>query len=169
MASQDGGANVWEKALLGVIRNELEQLRYLIENKSGDTEPPDVHAQISRFGGLTDLAFAESLELSVASRAVIESMAREAEALVRNSFEFSQPDPDGQLENEQQAANAMYDAILQNLPYLAEGDRSQYAMALSKEVFSILQRHVGDRADFELVTQAVLVQDYRVMKLAGSS
>ncbi|HBP6615031.1 TPA: hypothetical protein L6B15_32240 [Pseudomonas aeruginosa] len=64
---------------------------------------------------------------------------------------------------------SMYDAILLNLSYLAEGDSSKYAMALSKEAFSSLQRHVGDRADFELVTQAVLVQDYRVMRLAGSS
>ncbi|HCF6146666.1 hypothetical protein [Pseudomonas aeruginosa] len=158
-----------EKSLLGVIRNEVEQLRYLIENQSGDTEPPDVHAQISRLGGLTDLAFAEGLGLSVASRAVIELMAHEAEEMVRNSTDFSRPSPGRRLEIEQQAAMSMYDAILLNLSYLAEGDSSQYAMALSKEAFSSLQRHVGDRADFELVTQAVLVQDYRVMKLAGSS
>lgn len=88
MSDQERGPFAWEKALLGVISNEVAQLRYLLANKDGDTELPDVHAQISRLGGLTDLVFAESFGLSKASRAAIESMAYEAEGLVRDNIDF---------------------------------------------------------------------------------
>lgn len=169
MTDQGRDSFSWELPLLRMIENEVEQLRYLIEDQSGDTEPSDVHAQISRLGGLTDLVFAEGLVLSTGTRTAIEALAQEAGELVRSGIDFSRPSSERQLEIEQQAAHQMYEAILLNLPYLAEGDRSQYALALSKEAFSSLQRHVGDQADFQVVMQAVLVQDYRVMKLAGSS
>lgn len=169
MTDQGRDSFAWEHSLLRVIENEVEQLRYLIENRSGDTEPSDVHAQISRVGGLTDLVFADDLVLSTGARTAIEALALQAGEMVRSGTDFSRPSSARLLEIEQQAAHQMYEAILLNLPCLAEGDRSQHALALSKEAFSSLQRHVGDRADFDVVTRAVLVQDYRVMKLAGSS
>jgi hypothetical protein len=169
MADQGRDSFSWEHSLLRVIENEVEQLRYLIEDQSEDTQPPDLHAQISRLGGLTDLIFADDIVLSAGTRTAIETLAHQAGEMVRRGIGSSRPSSSKQLEIEQQAAHQMYEAILLNLPYLAEGDRSQYALALSKEAFSSLQRHVGDRADFEVVMGTVLVQDYRVMKLAGSS
>ncbi|MDG9928011.1 MULTISPECIES: hypothetical protein [unclassified Pseudomonas] len=169
MANQSRDSSSWEHSLLQVIESEVEQLRYLIEDQSGDTEPPDVRAQISRLGGLTDLIFADDLVLSTGTRTAIQTLAHQAEEMVRSGIGFSRPSSGMQLETEQQAAHQMYEAILLNLPYLAGGAGSQYALALSKEAFSSLQRHVGDRADFEVVMRAVLVQDYRVMKLAGNS
>lgn len=168
MVDQGKGTPAWEQSLLHVISEELEQLRSLIEDQADDTVLPDVHAQMSRLSGLTDLVYADDLKLSRETRTSIEDLANRAAELVRSQITFSQPSPERALEIEHEAAQQMYDAILFNLPHLAQGDKSQHAMALSKEAFSFLHRNVGNRADFEMVKQAVLVQDYRVMKLAGS-
>jgi len=50
-----------------------------------------------------------------------------------------------------------------------DGKGVRVGRLLSNEAFSLLERNVGNRADFEMVTQVILVQDYRVMKLAGSN
>jgi DNA polymerase III delta subunit len=62
----------WELALISIIQKEIEQLEWLIQSeKSGeeDVERADIHAQISRIGGLTDLAHAQEFPLSDTTRA----------------------------------------------------------------------------------------------------
>lgn len=52
-------ADHWELALIAVIERELAQLAWLIECvRSGEEDTPrsDVHAQINRLSGLTDLS-----------------------------------------------------------------------------------------------------------------
>lgn len=168
MVDQENLAHGWEQSLLRVVKEELEQLRSLIDDQTGDTELTDIQAQISRLGGLTDLVFADDLQLSRKTCIALEELSNQAMDLVRSQLASSKPSKELALETEQQAAQQMYDAILLNLPYLVEGDKSRHAMALSREAFSLLERNVGNRVGFEIVAQVVLVQDYRVMKLAGS-
>lgn len=62
----------WELALISIIQKEIEQLEWLIQcEKSGeeDVERGDIHAQISRIGGLTDLTHAQDFPLSDTARA----------------------------------------------------------------------------------------------------
>lgn len=169
MVNQGSGTPTWEQSLLRVISEELGQLRFLIEDQADDTELPDVHAQISRLSGLTDLVYADDLKLSRETRTSIEELANRAEELVRGKITLLQPGSERVQEVEHKAAQQMYDAILLNLPYLTQGDKSQHAIALSKKAFSFLHQYVGNQADFEMVKQVVLIQDYRIMKLAGSS
>lgn len=62
----------WELALLAVASRELEQLDWLIGNLTsgdGETELGDVHSQISRLTGITDLAHEGGLPVSQTTRA----------------------------------------------------------------------------------------------------
>ncbi len=64
--------NNWELTLISVIQKEIGQLEWLIQGeKSGDQEVErgDIHAQISRIGGLTDLAHEPEMPLSDTTRA----------------------------------------------------------------------------------------------------
>ncbi|HBP4950977.1 hypothetical protein N0609_12475 [Pseudomonas aeruginosa] len=64
--------NNWELTLISVIQKEIGQLEWLIQGeKSGDEEVGrgDIHAQISRIGGLTDLAHEPEMPLSETTRA----------------------------------------------------------------------------------------------------
>lgn len=169
MVSQDGGAPGWEQSLLSVIRGEVEQLKYLVEDESGDIGLPDMHAQVSRLCGLTDLIYNESFQFSGETRGEIERLAEQSMELMQTRVNRTPPSPERITEIEQEAAQALYEAIAFNLPYLAQGDTSKHAMALSKEAFSSLLKHTGSRPDFEMIERFVLVQDYRIMKLAGSA
>lgn len=62
----------WELALLAVAGRELDQLEWLISNYrsgEGDTELGDVHSQISRLTGITDLMHEGGLPVSETTRA----------------------------------------------------------------------------------------------------
>lgn len=57
----------WEQALIAVVERELAQLEWLIKSECAgkeDVERGDVHAQIDRLGGLTDLADPQGLPVS---------------------------------------------------------------------------------------------------------
>lgn len=169
MVSQGGGALGWELSLLSVIRSELEQLKYLVEDESGDIGLPDIHAQVSRLSGLTDLTYNESFHFSTETRAEIERLAQQSMDLMRIRTSRMPPSPEKITEFEHEAAQALYEAIAFNMPYLVQGDTSKHAMALSKEAFSSLLKYTGTRPDFEMMERYVLIQDYRIMKLAGST
>lgn len=65
-------ASNWELVLISIVQKEIEQLEWLIRcEESGDDEVErgDIHAQISRVGGLTDLAHASEMPMSDTTRA----------------------------------------------------------------------------------------------------
>jgi hypothetical protein len=169
MTNQEGNIPEWEQSLLSAIESEIQQLEYLIADDSGDTGLPDIHAQISRISGLTDLTFNEGFKFSQRTRNEIQRLGELSMALMRRRLEFTPPSPEWIAEVERGAAESLYEAIALNLPYLIQADSSKYAIALSKEAFAILRKHAGERGDFEMMERMVLVQDYRVMKLAGDT
>ncbi|WP_121498366.1 hypothetical protein [Pseudomonas aeruginosa] len=64
--------NNWELPLISIIEKEIKQLEWLVRREksaSNDVERGDIHAQISRIGGLTDLAHASELPMSDTTRA----------------------------------------------------------------------------------------------------
>lgn len=76
----------WELALIAVVERELAQLEWLIkcvQNGEEDIENGDVHAQISRLSGLTDLSQADGLPLSETSIAKLRQQNEVAMQLAR--------------------------------------------------------------------------------------
>lgn len=77
----------WELALMIVIERELAQLQWLVEcvlNGTDDIGKTDVHGQISRISGLTDLAKPDGLPLSEISIAKLRQLNDAAMLLARN-------------------------------------------------------------------------------------
>lgn len=158
----------WERSLINVVEQEVEHLRELDADQSGDIEPGDVHGVLSRVGALTDLAYVEALKLSQEAREELARLDHEALAIMRERVSRSKPGglQDGG-DHELEAARSLYQALLFNLPALATGDASGSAITLSRQAFAELKRHCGDYPSFEQVERLVRVQDYRAMKLAG--
>lgn len=59
----------------------------------------------------------------------------------------------GQLEEE--AAVALYDAILINLSNLAAGETSGHALALSKAMYQTVVEHSGERPGFDAACSVI--------------
>lgn len=79
-------ANNWELGLIAVVEKEIAQLTWLIEQEqAGDeeVEANDIHAQVSRIGGLTDLVHADGLPLSETGIAKLRQQGEKVMALVR--------------------------------------------------------------------------------------
>lgn len=77
----------WELALIAVVEKELDQLKWLIKcehNRTEGIERQDIHAQVSRLGGLTDLAHPPGLPLSETSIAKLHQLNETAMRLVRD-------------------------------------------------------------------------------------
>lgn len=80
----------WELALIAVVEKEVAQLEWLILNEDSaddDVGPSDIHAQISRLGGLTDLAHAEGFPLSETGAANLRLQNDKAMQLVRDRLQ----------------------------------------------------------------------------------
>lgn len=80
-------AKNWEQALIAVIERELGQLECLIEcERAGneDVGSGEVHAQIDRLGGLTDLADPEGLPVSETTAAKLHQLNQAAMSMVRS-------------------------------------------------------------------------------------
>jgi hypothetical protein len=80
-------ADNWEFALLAVVEKELDQLKWLIScehNGTEDIERQDVHAQVNRLSGLTDLAHPPGLPLSDTSIAKLHQLNEAAMRIVRD-------------------------------------------------------------------------------------
>ncbi|WP_296186588.1 hypothetical protein [Pseudomonas sp. UBA1879] len=162
-------ASAWEASIVAAITEELDQLKYLIEDKSGATEKNDIQAQVSRLGGLTDLAHNDAIPFSAPTRLQLHELNEMAMGMVRKTVDFSPPTEEFVQSVEREAAQGLFDAIAFNSPYLAQGETSKYAIALSTNAFDLMRTHIGDHPDFEMMERLVLVQDYRVMKLAGDN
>lgn len=79
--------NNLEHSLISVIQKEIGQLEWLIQGEvSGveEVERGDIHAQISRIGGLTDLAHAPEMPLSDTTRAKLLQQSEVVMALARS-------------------------------------------------------------------------------------
>ncbi|MFL1449137.1 hypothetical protein ACI77O_12150 [Pseudomonas tritici] len=62
----------WEVALIRAVDAELEQLKWLIQcehDRTNDIARTDVHAQISRLSGITDLSHVADFPFSETSKA----------------------------------------------------------------------------------------------------
>ncbi|ETU79904.1 hypothetical protein Q095_00357 [Pseudomonas aeruginosa PS50] len=159
----------WEISIVAAITKELDQLRYLIDDKSGSTEKGDIRAQIDRLCGLTDLAHNQAIPFSASTRLQIREVNEMAMGMIRTTLDFTPPTEEFVQSVEREAAQGMFDAIALNLPNLAQAETSKYAIALSTNAFDLMRTHMGDHPDFEMMERLVLVQDYRVMKLAGDN
>ena len=151
-----------------VARRE-EGRKYLVEGRSGSTEKGDIHSQLDRLCGLTDLAHNEAIPFAPSTRLQIRELNEMAVGMIRNTIEFAPPSDEQVQKFEREAAQGLFDAIALNLPYLAPAGTSKHAIALSKDVFDSLRKYMGNHPDFEMMERLVLVQDYRVMKLAGDN
>ena len=81
---------MWEQALIAVIERELAQLEWLIKSEQSgeeDIERGDIHAQISRLGGLTDLA--DGLPVSETTGARLLQQNEKAMSMVRSRLSSS--------------------------------------------------------------------------------
>lgn len=77
----------WELALISFIERESVQLRWLadcVQNGTDEIEKGDVHAQISRMSGLTDLAHPDGLPLSETSVAKLRLINEEVMEIARS-------------------------------------------------------------------------------------
>lgn len=162
-------ASAWEVSVVAAITEELDQLKYLIEDESGSTEKGDIHSQIDRLCGLTDLAHNEAIPFSESSRVQMRELNEMAMGMIRTTLDFTPPSEERLQSLEREAAQGLFDAIALNIPHLAQGETRKYAIALSANAFDELRKHMGDHPDFEMMERLVLVQDYRVMKLAGDN
>lgn len=162
-------ASEWEASIVAVITEELDQLKYLVEDKSGSIEKGDIDAQVDRLCGLTDLADNEAIPFAESTRLQIRELNELAMGMIRTTLDFTPPSEEHVESMEREAAQGLFDAITLNIPHLAQSERSKYAIALSMNAFDLMRAHMGDHPDFEMMERLVLVQDYRVMKLAGDN
>lgn len=162
-------ASDWEASIVAAITEELDQLKYLVADKSGATGKGDIHAQVDRLCGLTDLAHNEAIPFAESTRHQLRELNEMAMGVIRTTLDFTPPSEERVQSLEREAAQGLFDAIALNIPHLAQGEARKYAVALSTNAFDELRKHMGDHPDFEMMEQLVLVQDYRVMKLAGDN
>lgn len=157
----------WETSIVAAITEELDQLKYLIEDRSGSTERGDIQAQLDRICGLTDLAHNETVPFAKSTKLQIREMNELAMEMIRTMLDSTPPGDEYVESMEREAAQGIFDAIALNIPHLAQSEKSKYAIALSRNAFDLMRKLMGEHPDFEIMEQLVLVQDYRVMKLAG--
>lgn len=156
----------WERSLVEVVEAEVEHLRELDADQSGDVEPGDVGSVLSRISALTDLADVDGLALGDGAKSMLAHLDAEALQVMRDraARTHSQgPAGAGQLE----PTKALFDAILLSLPALAAGEETGFAITISKQVYEDLKRHCSDLDGFSLILSLVRVQDSRAMQLAG--
>lgn len=167
MDKQLGYSNPWEAGLLTVARRQLQYLRELNADQSGEVGAFDISSALSGLCALIDLPHEADFDFSEPARAALMDVNEAAMALMRDHA--SRPlDEDRDLGNpDQEAAVALYNAILSNLPKLATGDSSGHALVLSKEMYQNLVERCGDRPGFDVASSVIRVQAYRAIQLAA--
>lgn len=81
----------WEAFIVAAITEELGQLEYLIKDKSDLTEKNDIHAQVSRLCGLTDLAHNEAIPFAESTRLQIRELNDLAMRMIRTTLDSTPP------------------------------------------------------------------------------
>ncbi|OLU16687.1 hypothetical protein BVH01_08875 [Pseudomonas sp. PA1(2017)] len=126
----------WEASLVAVIAEELDQLKYLVEDKSGASEERDIHAQLDRLSGLTDLAHNAAIPFVESTRLQIREMDELAMGMLRKYTDLAPLSNERIQSLEREAAQGLFDAIALNIPRLAQGEarntRLPYRPTLSR-------------------------------------
>ncbi|HHH9444529.1 TPA: hypothetical protein ACP32N_006535 [Pseudomonas aeruginosa] len=156
----------WERSLVEVVETAVSHLRELDADQSGDVEPGDVHGVLSRISALADLADVPGLAMGETAKTVLAQLDEDALEIMRERA-VRNYSPRPAVSRQREAAEALYDAICQNLPALAAGEQTGYAITISRQAFEELKRHCGDRSGFRELMGLVRVQDIRAMQLAG--
>ncbi|WP_122531521.1 hypothetical protein [Pseudomonas viridiflava] len=167
MDKQAEFTNPWEKSLVEVSQRQLQFLRELDADQSGETEASDVHSALSGLCALTDLIHETGFDFSVAARAALLQINDDAMGVMRDRVARPHHSVRELGDTGTEAAVALYDAILLNLPALATGESSGHAMALSKAMYKNLVDRCGERPGFDVASSVICVHDYRAMQLAG--
>jgi vacuolar-type H+-ATPase subunit E/Vma4 len=154
-----------ERALIEAARSELAHLREMEGDETGEIGGGDLQGALSRLSALVDLADVEAMELSAETKSALAKLDAEALQVMRSrATRRHQPLVTSVDAN---AARALFEAIMLNIPALAGGLDSGFAITISRQVFEELQHHCSDLPGFELVAQHVRVQDSRAMQLGG--
>ncbi|MBD1555225.1 hypothetical protein [Pseudomonas typographi] len=166
MEHQIGFSNPWEESLVAVARQKLEFLRDLDSDTSGETTSSDVGSALSSLGAITDLIYEEGFQFSDITRTQLQEINENAMQMMRERAARPR-EVELQGDPEHEAAVALYEAILSNLPTLATGETSGHALALSKAMYRNLADHCADRPGFDAAKSVICVHDFRAMQLAG--
>jgi len=161
--------NSWEAGLVAVAQRQLQYLRELDEDRSGEISSFDLSSALSGLCALTDLIHEECFDFPSTGPNELMGLNEAAMGLMRNRALRPRDEEEELPSPDHEAAVALYDAILSNLPRLATGDTSGHALALSKAMYQNLVDRCGDRPGFDAASSVIQVQDYRAMQLAGRS
>lgn len=154
-----------ERALIEAARSELAHLCEMDADETGEIGAGDLHGALSRLSALADLADVEAMELSAETKSALAKLDAEALQVMRSrATRRNQPLA---TSVDAHAAKTLFEAIMLNIPALAAGMESGFAITISRQVFEELQHHCSDFPGFELAAQHVRVQDSRAMQLGG--
>lgn len=159
-------------ALIAQAEVELEHLRALDADTSGDVGDCDVSNALSRVCAICDLAMTPDLALSQEAcemLAAIDNQAIQlmAERSTQSSTDRKQPHEIDIAEIQLEKARSIYHALQLLTLELGSSEDTQWAVTISRPVFEFVEEFFADAMDFETTFDLVRVQDYRTMKLAG--
>lgn len=167
MDKQSEALHPWELALVYAADRQLKYLRELDADQSGKTESADVHSALSGLGALTDLAYEEDVGFSEAARSSLLRINEDAMLVMRKRAARRHAPVQTIGNPQEEAAVALCEAILMNLPGVVSGEAISQALALSKALYQAVVEHCGERPGFDAASSVICVQDYRTMLLAG--
>lgn len=168
LSSSDGvGA-----ALIAQAEVELEHLRALDADTSGDVGAWDVSSALSRVCAICDLAMMSDLALSwkvCEMLAAIDNQAIQlmAERSAQSSTSRKQPYKIDIAESQLEKARSIYQTLQLLTFELSHSEDTRWAVTISQPVFEFVEEFFADAMNFETTFGLVRVQDYRTMKLAG--
>lgn len=159
-------------ALIAQAKVELEHLRVLGADFSGDVEGGDISSALSRVCAICDLAMTPDLALSrevCEMLAAIDNQAIQlmAERSAQSSSNPKQPHQTDIAEIQLEKARSIYHALQLLTFELSHSEDTRWAVTISQEVFEFVEEFFADAMNFETTFGLVRVQDYRTMKLAG--
>ncbi|WP_146222457.1 hypothetical protein [Pseudomonas syringae] len=115
------------------------------------------------------MGYEESFQFSEVACASLSRINEQAMIVMRERAGRPHPAERELGNHEEEAAIALYDAILMNLPNLTAGEALGHAFGLSKALYQTVAQQYGERPGFDAASNVICVQDYRAMMLAGRS